>query len=83
MKKKSNEVKNNGVISLHQMAKLNVFTWLPYGDRRTYKALIERESKAKNLLKPIIMGTGVNTRYFVNLKNITKLNEAVAKGYTF
>lgn len=65
------------------MAQQKVFTWTPHADRRTYKAIIERERKARNLLEPTIMGTGINTRYYIKLANITKLNEAVAKGYSF
>lgn len=83
MTKKSKEVIQNGTLTLQQMAAQKVFTWLPHSDRRTYKAVIERERKARNLLNPFVHGEGVTTRYYVSIENINRLNKAVAEGYTF
>lgn len=71
------------IISVHQMAKNKMLPWLNSIDRRTYLKTVEREMKAKNILQPVVLGTGNAKRYYINVANIKKLNKAVEKGYTF
>ena len=75
--------KKDKVYSLADMSTGKMFPFIKSSDRRTYKKYIEREVASKNILNPLVMGTGNATRFYVQGANIKKLITAVKKGYTF
>lgn len=74
------EIKPEKYYQLSEMIRHNMLPWIS-GDVRTYKSFVDREAKNKNLLSPLVVGSGTGKRYYFEGKNIIALHTAISNNY--